>query len=98
MPGAGWGTTGRVVAPNLGGMDAIDAPRAMYLAEPALDMVGETLKPGANALIKLLRGAGFDALLAAARGRFERVKCLKPEASRSRSSETYLLASGRRMV
>jgi 23S rRNA (uridine2552-2'-O)-methyltransferase len=86
------------MAPNLSGMDAIDAPRAMYLAELALDLAAETLKPGANALIKLLQGAGFDSLLSGARGRFERVKCLKPEASRSRSSETYLLASGRRMV
>jgi 23S rRNA (uridine2552-2'-O)-methyltransferase len=86
------------MAPNLSGMDAIDAPRGMYLAELALDMAGDTLKPGANALIKVLQGAGFDALLACARGRFERVKCLKPEASRSRSSETYLLASGRRIV
>jgi 23S rRNA (uridine2552-2'-O)-methyltransferase len=86
------------MAPNLSGMDAIDAPRGMYLAELALDMAGETLKPGASALIKVLQGAGFDALLSRARSCFERVKCLKPEASRSRSSETYLLASGRRMV
>ena len=86
------------MAPNLSGMDAIDAPRAMYLAELALDMAAETLKPGGSALIKVLQGAGFDALLRGARGRFERVKCLKPEASRSRSSETYLLASGKRMV
>jgi 23S rRNA (uridine2552-2'-O)-methyltransferase len=86
------------MAPNLSGMDAIDAPRAMYLAELALDLASEILKPGTHALIKVLQGAGFDSLLVSARGRFERVKCLKPEASRSRSSETYLLASGRRMV
>jgi 23S rRNA (uridine2552-2'-O)-methyltransferase len=86
------------MAPNLSGMDAIDAPRAMYLAELALELAAEILKPGSHALIKVLQGAGFDSLLVRARGRFERVKCLKPEASRSRSSETYLLASGRRMV
>jgi 23S rRNA (uridine2552-2'-O)-methyltransferase len=86
------------MAPNLSGMDAIDAPRSMYLAELALDMARETLKPGGNALIKVLQGAGFEALMGSARTAFSRVKCLKPEASRSRSSETYLLASGKRMV
>jgi 23S rRNA (uridine2552-2'-O)-methyltransferase len=86
------------MAPNLSGMDAIDAPRGMYLAELALDMAREVLKPGAAALIKVLQGAGFEELVGLARTRFGRVKCLKPEASRSRSSETYLLASGMRMV
>jgi 23S rRNA (uridine2552-2'-O)-methyltransferase len=86
------------MAPNLSGMDAIDAPRGMYLAELALDMAREVLKPGGDALIKILQGAGFEQLVALARGRFARVRCLKPQASRSRSSETYLLASGMRMV
>jgi 23S rRNA (uridine2552-2'-O)-methyltransferase len=86
------------MAPNLSGMDAIDAPRTMYLAELALEMAGATLKPGGSALIKVLQGDGFEALMRGARTHFSRVKCLKPEASRSRSSETYLLASGKRMV
>ena len=86
------------MAPNLSGMDAIDAPRGLYLAELALDLVREVLKPGATALIKLLQGAGFEELVSSARTRFGRVRCLKPEASRARSPETYLLASGMRMV
>ncbi|MGC2463439.1 MAG: 23S rRNA (uridine(2552)-2'-O)-methyltransferase RlmE [Steroidobacteraceae bacterium] len=86
------------MAPNLSGMDAIDAPRGMYLAELALDLAREVLKPGATALIKVLQGAGFEDVVALARTRFGRVRCLKPEASRARSSETYLLASGMRMV
>jgi 23S rRNA (uridine2552-2'-O)-methyltransferase len=86
------------MAPNMSGMDAIDAPRGMYLAELALDMAAAVLKPGAGALIKVLQGAGFQELVALARTRFGRVRCLKPDASRSRSPETYLLASGMRMV
>ncbi len=86
------------MAPNLSGMDAIDAPGAMYLAELALDLARQVLKPGGNALIKVLQGAGFQELVASARTSFGRVRCLKPEASRSRSAETYLLASGMRMV
>lgn len=86
------------MAPNMSGMDAIDAPRGMYLAELALDMAREVLKPGASALIKVLQGAGFEELVASARTHFGRVRFLKPQASRSRSPETYLLASGMRMV
>ena len=86
------------MAPNLSGMDAIDAPRGMYLAELAVDLAREVLKPGATALIKVLQGAGFEDVVALARTRFGRVRCLKPEASRARSPETYLLASGMRMV
>ena len=86
------------MAPNLSGMDAIDAPRSMYLAELALEMAQTLLKPDGSALIKLLQGAGFQEFVASARRQFRQVRLLKPEASRSRSPETYLLASGRRMV
>ncbi|MGH8255438.1 MAG: RlmE family RNA methyltransferase [Steroidobacteraceae bacterium] len=86
------------MAPNLSGMDAVDAPRAVYLAELALELSDELLKAGGGALIKVLQGSGFQELVAAARRRFERVRFLKPAASRARSPETYLLASGKRMV
>jgi len=86
------------MAPNLSGLDAIDAPRSLYLAELALELAQLLLKPGGNALIKLRQGAGFQEYVAAARREFKQIKLLKPEASRSRSPETYLLASGRRMV
>jgi 23S rRNA (uridine2552-2'-O)-methyltransferase len=86
------------MAPNLSGMDVIDHPRAMYLAELALELSDQVLKPGGNALIKVFQGAGFQELVVSARKRFERVRFLKPGASRARSPETYLLATGRRMV
>lgn len=86
------------MAPNLSGMDAIDQPRSMYLAELALDMAGKVLKPGGGALIKVFQGAGFQELAAAARRQFKTVRFLKPAASRARSPETYLLATGLRLV
>jgi 23S rRNA (uridine2552-2'-O)-methyltransferase len=86
------------MAPNLSGLDAIDAPQSLYLAELALDLSQRVLKPQGAALIKLLQGIGFEAFLAVARRAYRTVKLLKPKASRSRSPETYLLASGRRMV
>jgi 23S rRNA (uridine2552-2'-O)-methyltransferase len=86
------------MAPNLSGVDAIDQPRSMYLAELALDMATRILKPGGHALIKVFQGSGFVELLQAARGRFGRVKLLKPQASRTRSPEIYLLAMQFRLV
>ncbi|MDE2221025.1 MAG: 23S rRNA (uridine(2552)-2'-O)-methyltransferase RlmE [Gammaproteobacteria bacterium] len=86
------------MAPNLSGMDVIDQPRAMYLSELALDMAGKVLKPGGGALIKVFQGAGFQELAVAARRQFKSVRFLKPAASRARSAEIYLLASGLRLV
>ena len=86
------------MAPNLSGVDAIDQPRSMYLAELALEMAERVLKPGGNALIKVFQGSGFVELLQGARTRFGRVKLLKPQASRSRSPEMYLLAMQFRLV
>jgi 23S rRNA (uridine2552-2'-O)-methyltransferase len=86
------------MAPNLSGVDAIDQPRSMYLAELALEMATRILKPGGHALIKVFQGSGFQELLQAARGRFGRVKLLKPQASRTRSPEMYLLAMQFRLV
>ena len=86
------------MAPNLSGVDAIDQPRSMYLAELALEMATRILKPGGHALIKVVQGSGFVELLQAARGRFGRVKLLKPQASRTRSPEIYLLAMQFRLV
>jgi 23S rRNA (uridine2552-2'-O)-methyltransferase len=86
------------MAPNLSGVDVIDQPRAMYLAELALQMAQDVLKGGGDALIKVFQGAGFEEFVRAARGRFGKVKLVKPEASRSRSPEMYLLAMQFRLV
>ena len=86
------------MAPNLAGVDAIDQPRSMHLAELALDMARRVLKPGGHALIKVFQGAGFQELVQAARGEFARVKLVKPLASRARSPEIYLLAMKFRLV
>src|SRR5580700_8323909 len=48
------------MAPNLAGIDAVDQPRSMYLAELALDTAGQVLKPGGSALIKVFQGSGFE--------------------------------------
>ncbi|HTT02154.1 MAG TPA: 23S rRNA (uridine(2552)-2'-O)-methyltransferase RlmE [Steroidobacteraceae bacterium] len=86
------------MAPNLSGIDAVDQPRSMHLSELALDMSRHVLKPEGTALIKVFQGAGFTELIAAARKVFRGVKLLKPESSRARSPELYLLAKHLRLV
>ena len=86
------------MAPNLSGVDAIDQPRSLHLAELAVEMAEGVLKPGGHALIKVFQGSGFTDLLQSVRRRFGRVKLIKPEASRSRSPEMYLLAMQFRLV
>lgn len=80
------------MAPNISGNKAVDQPRAMYLAELALDMARQNLKPGGSLICKLFQGEGTDALIADARTSFRKVKVVKPKASRAGSSEIYLVA------
>lgn len=84
------------MAPNMSGMDGIDQPKGMYLAELALDLSEKVLKPGGAFLVKVFQGEGFDEFLGLLKSRFSRVVVRKPEASRSRSREVYLLAAGLR--
>ena len=86
------------IAPNLSGTDAVDQPRAIYLCELALDLAVRVLKPNGSFLVKLFQGQGSDEFLRAVRNRFSRVVVRKPEASRPRSREVYVLARGLRDV
>jgi 23S rRNA (uridine2552-2'-O)-methyltransferase len=86
------------MAPNMSGIDAVDQPRSIALAELALDFAQRVLAPGGDLLVKAFQGAGFEALLRDLRRGFARVGTAKPKASRARSSEIYLLARQFRMV
>jgi 23S rRNA (uridine2552-2'-O)-methyltransferase len=77
-------------------MSAVDQPRAMHLVELALDLALELLVRDGTFVAKVFQGEGFEALLRTARSGFARVVTRKPAASRPRSREVYLLASGRR--
>lgn len=82
------------MAPNMSGMKEIDQPRAVYLAELALDLARSILKPGAYFLVKVFQGAGFQELHRDMQTSFKAVKSRKPQASRARSREIYLLGAG----
>lgn len=79
------------MAPNLSGIASVDQARSMALAELALDFALKHLKPQGNFLVKTFHGAGYDELVATMRQSFIQLLTRKPDASRSRSSEVYLL-------
>ena len=82
------------MAPNMSGVASVDQARSIGLAELALDFTVNHLKPQGNFLVKVFQGSGFEALVADIRRRFVQVMIRKPEASRSRSNEVYLVAKG----
>jgi len=81
------------MAPNLSGNPAVDQPRVLYLCELALDFAREELKPGGALVVKIFQGEGFEGFHKEARNSFRRVVCRKPDSSRSRSRELYLVAT-----
>jgi len=84
------------MAPNISGVNSMDQARVMHLAELAMEFALEHLEPQGSFLVKVFQGEGFEAFLKLMRSRFTRVVSRKPKASRDRSSELYLLASGKK--
>lgn len=80
------------MAPNISGIESVDQPRSMGLAELALDFAIRVLNKKGGFLVKVFQGEGFDAFLIAVRKQFKTVYIRKPKASRSRSNEVYILA------
>jgi 23S rRNA (uridine2552-2'-O)-methyltransferase len=82
------------LAPNLSGVKSSDQARMIELAERALQFAVNHLKPQGNFLVKLFHGSGFDGFVRRMQEHFRGVVTRKPDASRSRSSEVYLLGRG----
>ena len=79
------------MSPNVSGIKGVDQARLAYLIELVLEFVSEYLKPDGTCLIKTFYGSEFDRLMKRMRELFNRVMTIKPNASRSESSEVYLL-------
>lgn len=84
------------MAPNMSGNKSVDQPRSMYLLELAMDFADKTLKPGGDLLMKAFQGEGFDELYKTCQAKYNKVIVKKPDASRARSREYYILARGKR--
>jgi 23S rRNA (uridine2552-2'-O)-methyltransferase len=82
------------MAPNISGNKGMDQPRSIYLAELALDTAQTVLSKGGTFLIKMFQGVGFEEYKKEVAGCFTKVVIRKPNASRARSKEVYILAKG----
>jgi 23S rRNA (uridine2552-2'-O)-methyltransferase len=78
----------------MSGMRAVDIDRSAYLCDLALDAARRTLRPGGSMVMKAFIGAGFDDLVRTVKSVFSQSWTRKPRASRGRSAETYLVATG----
>ncbi|WP_039916399.1 23S rRNA (uridine(2552)-2'-O)-methyltransferase RlmE [Cellvibrio mixtus] len=82
------------MAPNISGIDAVDQSSSIYLVELALDMARRVLKPNGDFVAKVFQGEGSDDYIKDVKSSFEKVMIRKPNASRPRSREVYVVAKG----
>ena len=97
LDGAGLNTVDLVIsdmAPNMSGNRSMDQARSMYLAELALDLSLNVLAEGGAFLVKVFQGEGADKFRTELGTHFKKLQTRKPSASRARSREVYLLATG----
>ncbi|MGD6935248.1 MAG: RlmE family RNA methyltransferase [Candidatus Bathyarchaeia archaeon] len=81
-------------APNVTGIWEVDHALQIDLATKAMDIALQILRPGGNFFVKLFEGGLMNEFIQNVKGNFEEVKIVKPQASRAKSSEMYLLALG----
>lgn len=84
------------MAPNLSGVESVDAVRIAHLIELAVDFAQQHLKPDGALVVKLFHGSGYAQLVQLFKESFRTVKSVKPKASRDKSSETFLVGMGLR--
>lgn len=84
------------MAPNLSGVDSADQARAVHLGELALEFARQALQPGGDFAVKAFQGAGFDAFVDEVRRHFDKAYVRKPDASRNRSREVFVVGKGLR--
>jgi len=82
------------MAPNLSGVESVDAVRIAHLVELAVDFAVHHLKPDGALVVKLFHGSGYAQLVQLFKDTFRVVKPVKPKAPRDRSSETFLVGIG----
>ncbi|WP_239797463.1 23S rRNA (uridine(2552)-2'-O)-methyltransferase RlmE [Candidatus Nitrotoga arctica] len=83
------------MSPNISGINISDQARAMHLAELALDFSLRHLQPSGTFLVKVFQGVGFEDYIKLMRSYFARVVTRKPDSSRDRSNELYLLGTSK---
>ena len=86
------------MAPNLSGIASADAARIEYLVELAIEFSQNHMKPQGALVAKVFHGGSYSEVVQHFKAAFEVVKPFKPKASRDRSSETFLIGMGLKIV
>ncbi|MEE2650770.1 MAG: RlmE family RNA methyltransferase [Candidatus Thermoplasmatota archaeon] len=84
------------ISPGLTGRYDTDQAISLELSTTALDAAMALLSPGGSFVTKVFQGAGIEGLVDSAKQRFSSVGRFSPTASRSASSETYLVCQNKR--
>jgi len=83
------------LAPKTSGVRGTDEARSLALAERAVELARELLKPKGSLVVKVFMGGGFEGFLREVKQAFAQVKVVRPEASVARGSkEVYLVGQG----
>lgn len=82
------------MSPNISGNYGLDHARSVHLCEQALEFASAVLKEGGVFIVKVFEGEMIDEFVGSVRKRFSSVKLHHPPASRSSSSEVYVIAKG----
>ncbi len=82
------------MAPNLSGIESADAARMAHLVELAIEFAQTHMKPEGALVAKVFHGSGYSDLVKLFKSSFLVVKPMKPKASRSNSSENFLVGIG----
>ena len=82
------------MAPNLSGIESADAARMAHLVELAVEFAVAHLKSQGALVVKVFHGSGYSQLVKLFKDTFKVVKPIKPKASRSNSSENFIVGIG----
>jgi len=84
------------IAPNLSGISDVDNAHIEDLTGAVIKVVQEGLKSGGNFIIKSFFTATLKGITQELQKTFQKVSTFKPTASRSVSSEVYLVCTGKK--
>ncbi|MDM8536789.1 RlmE family RNA methyltransferase [Desulfobacterales bacterium HSG17] len=84
------------MAPNTTGNRSTDVIRSLALAETALWIATQRLKPGGNFICKVFMGAGIDEFLTDVKKMFQTCKTFKPQSTRKASMEIFVIAKNKK--
>lgn len=82
------------VSPNISGVWEVDHARQIDLAQQALNIAFETLRPAGNFFVKVFQGDLLDDFTIKVKKSFQTANVIKPKASRGKSAEMFILAMG----